>query len=110
MPRGRPRKVENETIEERLNDIKESVSNVKKEIVEDNTEEKLDNLEKKLSALEPVPYEDLIGKLIVARVGSDEKPATVEMLKEVENNLKSLLDDLDCRIFVTYHNVEIDIY
>jgi len=51
-------------------------------------------------------YKDLKGKVLIIKVGSDNRPATDEDIKEVAKSLEKYLSDIDCKIIVTHHAIE----
>ena len=53
----------------------------------------------------------LNGKMLLVRVGDDERPAIQEDIDDVENKLSSLIkkNRINCVVFVTHHRVRVDI-
>jgi len=99
MPRGRPRKIQNEEVikDEEIGIVEKE--QVKGEIVNEK-DDKLDVDEN---------YFDLKGRLLLVRIGSDSAPASDKDISDIENQLNNLLSDVDCKIFVTHHRVDIEI-
>jgi len=56
-------------------------------------------------------YDDIEGKFLLVKVGTDSRPATGEDIKEIENKLVDLLEEnnVNCLAFVTHHAVEFEI-
>ena len=48
-------------------------------------------------------------RLLFVRVGSKEEPASSDQIKDVEKNLTAVLKNVDCVVFVTHHNVTLDV-
>lgn len=56
-------------------------------------------------------FEDLEGKFLLVKVGSDDRPATESDLTDVQERLSQLFEDngIDCIAFVTHHLVSMEI-
>ena len=56
-------------------------------------------------------FKDIEGKFLLVKVGSKEEPADNDDIKNVQDKLVQLLEqnDINCLVFVTHHNVNIDI-
>jgi hypothetical protein len=69
------------------------------------------NKKKKEKEIERIVFEDLEGKFLVIRVGTEEKPARTEDINDIETKLNKLLEDnkVNCIAFVTHHAVDIEL-
>jgi len=56
-------------------------------------------------------YKDLEGKFLHVKVGDDHRPATIEDINSIQNQLVDLFDknNVNCLTFVTHHAVSVDI-
>ena len=56
-------------------------------------------------------YEDIEGKFLLVRVGTESNPASENQIQDIEKKLQAFLDDngVNCMMFVTHHAVAIDI-
>ena len=56
-------------------------------------------------------YEDIEGKFLHIKVGTEEKPAGNDQISEIRNKITELLEknNVNCLVFVTHHAVSIDI-
>ena len=56
-------------------------------------------------------FDDLEGKFLLVKVGSDDRPATDEDIDNVRNSLIDLFNKngVDCLAYVTHHCVEMEI-
>jgi len=56
-------------------------------------------------------FNDLEGKLLLVKVGNDDRPATDADIEDIESKLTSLLEEnnIDCLAFVTHHAIEFEI-
>ena len=56
-------------------------------------------------------YNDLEGKFLLINVGTEEHPATNEMIADIERKIVKLLEcnDVNCMVFVTHHAVKMTI-
>ena len=54
---------------------------------------------------------DIEGKMLHIKVGDAERPANGDDVKEIEKDVKGILDeyDINCVVFVTHHAVEVKI-
>lgn len=54
---------------------------------------------------------DIEGKIMLVRVGNDDRPANPGDIEEIEDKLIKLLDDnnINCAVLVTHHAVSIDL-
>ena len=48
-------------------------------------------------------------RLLFVKVGSKEEPASTDQIKDIEKNLISVLKNVDCAVFVTHHNVQLEV-
>jgi hypothetical protein len=48
-------------------------------------------------------------KLLFVKVGSKDEPASTDQIKDIEKNLISVLKNVDCAVFVTHHNVQLEV-
>jgi hypothetical protein len=55
--------------------------------------------------------DNLNGKFLLVRVGTNDRPATSEDISEIKNKLEELLEEknIECTLFVTHHAISIDI-
>lgn len=63
----------------------------------------------KEAVVDVIKFEDLEGKFLVVKVGSDELPANSDQIKDVCDSLTILFEknNINCATFVTHHCVEI---
>ena len=56
-------------------------------------------------------FEDLEGKFLHVKVGHEDRPATVEDINSIQEQLVALFEknNVDCLAFVTHHSVSMDI-
>ena len=56
-------------------------------------------------------FKDLEGKFLHVRVGHENRPATVEDIESIQEQLVDLFEEnnVNCLTFVTHHAVEMDI-
>ena len=76
--------------------------------IEDNKKKKIKKTEKKVSFTK---IDDLEGKFLHVRVGTDSMPANDEQIKDIQDKIVNLFSEnnINCVAFVTHHAVSIDI-
>lgn len=52
---------------------------------------------------------DLNNKLVIVKIGSEDRPATEQDIKDAEKQIRKALKGIKCRIVVTHHCFDISI-
>ena len=86
---------------------------------EDNSKEVMDKTSKKTvtkktnkgKSISITKFKDLEGKFLHVKVGHENRPATVEDIESIQQQLVALFErnNVNCLTFVTHHAVEMDI-
>jgi hypothetical protein len=63
------------------------------------------------SKVEVQKFPDIEGKFLLVRVGTEDRPASDQDIKDIEEKLNGLLsaNDVNCLVFVTHHAVEVEV-
>ena len=66
---------------------------------------------KKKKVVKIKKYKDIDGKLLLVRVGNEDRPATDREIDDIKKQITALLEEnsVECLVFVTHHAVDIKI-
>ncbi len=56
-----------------------------------------------------IDIDSLKGKLVIVKVGSEDRPASADDIKDMAKHMKKSLAGAKCRLLVTHHLIEIEV-
>ena len=88
---------------------KDMDKNKSKKTVKKKTAQKKESVSAKAADVKTIS--DLNGKFLLVRVGTDNRPAESNDIKEIEDKLTALFaeNNVDCLAFVTHHAVDLTV-
>ena len=91
---------------------KKSMASTKKDPAIKKLQDELDELKDQIATEIHSQVFSIHGKLIHVRVGTEDQPATPDVIADIEKKINSLLSDsdVDAMALVTHHAVAIDVY